>query len=301
MRILLAAEESAGIQALRAVSQSDHEIVAVLADSHAGDDRPLGATVESVARHMGHPVWPASLLKDREFCAAVRDQAVDLLLNVHSLHIVHEDVLSAFRIGAFNLHPGPLPRYAGMNAPSWSIFNGETEHAVTLHWMEKGIDTGSIAYQSTFDLGGDDTGLSVSRQCVRLGIQLIRELLSSHPGDIPRLAQSAAERRYYGYQIPFGGRLDCNNKALVVERFVRACNFYPLNSPWGTPRANYADKELGLVEVSLTNQACDVAPGVLKVHGDGLYDGLYLATADEWLEIKRVLCNGRLIAAAELI
>ena len=172
-----------------------------------------------------YPVWPARLLKDRKFGDTVRDQAVDLLLNVHSLYIANEDVLSAFRIGAFNLHTGPLPRYAGMNAPSWSIFNGESQHGVTLHWMEKGIDTGRIAYQSTFDLRPDDTGLSVSRQCVRLGLQLIGNLLSAAPEDIPSLQQDLSERQYYGYQVPFDGQLNCNHKALVVERFIRACNY----------------------------------------------------------------------------
>lgn len=38
----------------------------------------------------------------------------------------------------------------------------ETSHAVTLHWMDVGIDTGAIAYSAEFEIGETDTGLSVS-------------------------------------------------------------------------------------------------------------------------------------------
>ena len=38
------------------------------------------------------------------------------------------------------------PEYAGLNAPSWAIYNGEPAHGVTLHWMEAAIDTGPIAW-----------------------------------------------------------------------------------------------------------------------------------------------------------
>ena len=116
---------------------------------------------------------------DPAFAGWLEENAVDLLINVHALHIIRSDVLSALSIGGFNLHPGPLPRYAGLNVPSLAVMNGETRHAVTLHRIEAGIDTGAIAYQAEFDLALDATGLSCSLQCVRLGVPLIGELLSA--------------------------------------------------------------------------------------------------------------------------
>jgi len=62
---------------------------------------------------------------------------------------VPEAVLGVPARGAWNLHPGPLPRYAGLNAPSWAIYRGEQRHGVTVHRMDRGIDTGDIAYQET--------------------------------------------------------------------------------------------------------------------------------------------------------
>jgi methionyl-tRNA formyltransferase len=104
---------------------------------------------------------------------------VDLLLNVHSLHIIHPAVLAATQIGDFNLHPGPLPHYAGLNVVSWSIYRGETQHGVTIHKMEDVVDTEAIAYQEMFDLNEDDSGLRVSSTCTRVGLKLIDSLLDA--------------------------------------------------------------------------------------------------------------------------
>ena len=194
MRVLLAAEESAGIQALRAVAKSECELVAVMTSAPEGTRR--GTVVSDVARQLDVPVWPAAYVKDPALGVRMRDEDVDLLLNVHSLHIAHGDVVAAPRIGSFNLHPGPLPQYVGLNAPSWAIVNGEARHAVTLHWMEARLDMGAIAYEDWFDLAESDTGLSVSMQCVGRGIALMRQLLetaSRDPSAIPAQVPQAAE------------------------------------------------------------------------------------------------------------
>ncbi|MGI9465992.1 MAG: formyltransferase family protein [Rubripirellula sp.] len=153
--------------------------------------------MQGVAEHLEIPVWPAGQVKSSEFAEQVRLEAVDLILNVHSLHIVHPEVLAAARVGAFNLHTGPLPSYAGMNAVNWAIMNGESQHGTTLHWMEHGIDTGDIAFETTFDLSPQATGLSVNRQCTNDGIDLIRQLLRTDPDSIPRRSQDFSKRHYY--------------------------------------------------------------------------------------------------------
>jgi methionyl-tRNA formyltransferase len=94
----------------------------------------------------------------------LRERDVDILLNLHSLVVLGADVVAALRVGSFNLNPGPLPEYAGLNAPSWAIYRGESRHAVSLHWMDAGIDSGPIAYESSFEIDDSDTGLSLTAQ-----------------------------------------------------------------------------------------------------------------------------------------
>jgi UDP-4-amino-4-deoxy-L-arabinose formyltransferase/UDP-glucuronic acid dehydrogenase (UDP-4-keto-hexauronic acid decarboxylating) len=234
---------------------------------------------------------PAALVQNDEFAEWMIEEDVDLLLNVHSLHLACASVVRAPRIGSFNLHPGPLPRYAGLNAPSWAIYNGETEHGVTVHWMDPEIDTGAIAYQSRFPLRSDDTGVSLSTRCVELGLTLVSKLLdaaAADPASIPVRAQDLSERTYYGRGAPHEGRVCWSWTAGKIERFVRASDFFPLESPWGSPSARLEARPLEIVRVALTGERCNEPPGSLRHDGPGVS----VATADEWLRLMRLRFDG---------
>ena len=118
LAVALAAEEAAGVGALRLLAERGYRIVAVLTGS-AAEGR--GASVAGLAAELGVPVRPAEQVRDPALAAWLRGQGTDLLLNVHSLHVVDPDVLEAPALGAFNLHPGPLPDRAGLNVPSWAL------------------------------------------------------------------------------------------------------------------------------------------------------------------------------------
>lgn len=287
MRILLVAEEAAGIQALRLLAGSGHEVVGVLTGrpTHGG-----GATVATAAEALGLPVLPSERVKDPQFAVQIRAEAVDLLLNVHSLFVIHGDALAAPRIGSFNLHPGPLPAYAGLNAPSWAIYRGEPRHAVTLHWMEPGIDTGAIAYSTDFDLDERATGLSVSVRCVREGLGLVSQLLEDAAGGtIPVVAQAKEGRRYFGREAPEGGRIAWGRPALELDAFVRACDYFPFVSPWGHPVAHLGGRELEVLKASLTGERSSEQPGTV---GAAAGSGVRVATGDDWLLVERVRMEG---------
>lgn len=301
MRILLASDEAAGVQALKAVHKSGHEIVAVLAArGQATGEAIRGATVATVAQTLGYRVLPAKRVRDPFFAEEVKDMDVDVLLNVHSLHIVRAPVLEAVKVGAFNLHPGPLPEYAGMNTPSWAILNGEKEHGATVHWMTAGIDEGDIAYQARFDLSETDTGLSVSAKCVRIGLQMIDTLLntlSQDPNSVPSIRQDASKRRYFDIRAPFEGKVQWNMSADELDRFVRACDYFPLPSPLGYPTAHLQGKPVGLMKVRKTYTRTSAEPGRITKH-DGV---VCLATKDEWLAVHKLQIDGKTVDAASIL
>ena len=65
MNILLVGEESAGIQTLRALADSDHRIVAVMA-SPSKNNGGL-ANLWETAERLGYQTWPSKLVKDPRF------------------------------------------------------------------------------------------------------------------------------------------------------------------------------------------------------------------------------------------
>lgn len=299
LRVLLAAEESAGVRVLKALDGSPHEVVAVLTTP---DEAGRGAGVDGLARSLGLDVLPASLVRDPGLADRVRAWEVDLLLNVHSLFVVHGEVVAAPRLGSFNLHPGPLPEYAGLNVTSWAILNGERRHAVTVHRMEAGIDTGAIAYDAPVEITAADTGVSLGLKCIRAGVPLIERLLADaekDAGSIPALPQDLARRRVYPRGVPEECSLDWARPARRIVDLVRACDYDPFPSPWGRPRSRAAGSELEILKASATGAPAGEPPGTVG-RTDG--DGALVAAADEWVLVQRAApAGGAAAEAAQLL
>ncbi len=293
MNILLIAEESAGIQTLRLLADSHHTLKSVLCDTSK-----KGTSVASIATKNGFNIQPAALVKDPSFAGWLLDNNIDMLLNVHSLFVICPEVIEAVKFGAFNLHPGPLPNYSGLNAPSWAIYNLEKEHRVTLHQIENSIDSGDIIDEAKFPISTTETGLSLSAKCVKHGLQLIRTFLDrvqSNPGSITRSKQDLSLRTYYSAKrIPNAGRIQWDSTAEKIDAFVRACNYSPFQSPWGTPRTSKGKIDISILKTEISDLSCNETPGTI---GKTVNEKTAVATRDYWILVNRCLIDGNHVDA----
>lgn len=61
----------------------------------------------------------------------------------------------------FNFHAGILPEYRGTGYFSWAIINEERKAGITLHLMDRGLDTGDIIEIRQFLISEKDTAYSL--------------------------------------------------------------------------------------------------------------------------------------------
>lgn len=66
----------------------------------------------------------------------------EVCISINWLRIIEEQFLSKFPFGVLNAHAGDLPRYKGNAAANWAILNFEKTVALTIHRMEKELDSG---------------------------------------------------------------------------------------------------------------------------------------------------------------
>jgi UDP-4-amino-4-deoxy-L-arabinose formyltransferase/UDP-glucuronic acid dehydrogenase (UDP-4-keto-hexauronic acid decarboxylating) len=290
LRVVLVGQEAAGAQILRALADSDHQMVAVLSDAPVSRGGP--ASLVGLARALGVQALPAARVSDPGFATQLRDWSVDVLLNAHSLHLVADAVLAAPAIGSFNLHPGPLPEYAGLNTPAWGIYNGESHFGVTVHWMVPIVDAGPIAFQERFPIDEGATALTLSAECTRRGVGLVARVLelAGQGRSIPAVPQDLSRRAYHPRaRIPQGGRVDCSRSAAEVARFGRAFDYGPFVSPWGRAFLELGSGRLEVGGLTATGEASSEPAGTLRLSTEGR---LELACADEWLSIRRLYVHG---------
>ena len=294
MKVFLIGGESAGMQLLRWLSDGPHQLVGAAVEE-PDDTRRVNLT--RVAQRLGVDTWAARRVRDAAFAEEV--PACDVLINAHSLHIVDPAILDVPKVGAFNLHPGALPEYAGLNSASWALYHGRAEHGVTLHHMAAGIDTGDIAYQRRFPITDSDTALTLNAKSVRLGLELIEDLLHDATlGTVPSLPQDLAQRQYFGREVPEDGRLSWDRPAAEIERFVRACDFVPFESPWGHPRTELDGVPVEIAKATATPEPCDAVPGDVGTTG---HEGVRVACADSWMAVETVRVSGSLVDARRVL
>jgi methionyl-tRNA formyltransferase len=297
MKVLLIGDQAAGVRTLQSLAQSAAQIVAVMASPATQD----GASLWNSAAKSGYATCTAAWARDPNFAAQLRDAGVSLILNVHAMVVIREEVLEAPPLGGFNLHPGPWPRYAGLNSVCWAIYHGEKEYGVTLHKLGTEVDAGPIVYQEAVGIGDEETGLTLTAKCVRVGVPLVMRLLEAAaqgPTNIPLVPQDLSKWQYFAREVPANGCLSWNRPARRIGRFVRASDFFPFPSPWGAPRTRLGDLTLGIAKVRLTGRRADVSPGTVGVCTDG---GLEVACADEWVLVRQVFAGGRYIPAKQVL
>ena len=148
---------------------------------------------------------------------------VDWLLSIANLTVIPDVVLARAR-GAVNFHDGPLPRHAGLNAPVWAILAGDTQHGVTWHRIEGGVDEGRVLVQRLFDISADDTALSLNTKCFAAGMDSFADVMAALASNAPGAGQDLALRTLHlrADRPVAQGRIDFGGSVQAVLRLVRA-------------------------------------------------------------------------------
>ena len=76
----------------------------------------------------------------------VLEKQIDVLVSYNYRSIIRSDVLSLPSLLAVNLHTSLLPFNRGAHPILWSILE-ETPLGITIHQIDKGLDTGPIIFQ----------------------------------------------------------------------------------------------------------------------------------------------------------
>lgn len=197
----------------------------------------------------------------------------DIILSINNHQIIRDELLALPPEGIINFHNGPLPRYGGLNACSWAIYNDEKQHGVTWHEVAGSVDSGDIVAQKIFDVPAESTALRLVMMCIQEGISLFKAILPALlAGTYPRVLQDQSQRLYYlSSDVPGYGVLDFTQSAAQLDRLVRAMNYSPLSSPVGHPAARLANKAFFVDKLRIERQVTEATPGEILRVDDALY------------------------------
>jgi methionyl-tRNA formyltransferase len=292
MRIVFIGTGEIGAPTLRALVNSEHEVVAVVTQP----DKPVGREQRiepsPIKRAIGRiPILQPARIKDQQATEEIRGLAPDVIVVVAYGQILPRDVLEIPRLACLNLHASLLPRWRGAAPIQAAIAAGDYETGITVMYMDQGLDTGDVLLQRNVEILPNDTGGSLHDRLAQVAPEaLLESLRLLAAGNAPRIPQDNARATYAPKLKREHGLIDWSESAEAIESKIRAYN------PWPGAFMKLADQHLKIFSASIVD--LNGQPGeILRSDKD-----LIVATGKSALSLAEVQLEGkRRMTAAEFL
>jgi methionyl-tRNA formyltransferase len=235
VQIAVAATPEVAIPTLELLLQSGKNLVSVITqpDRPSGRGLALKETPVALWAKERHIVVHKPNSQD-ELSELVRN--FDLVITIGFGMIIKEEILALPKFGFINLHFSLLPRWRGAAPVQRAIEAGDAVTGVTVFQLDRGMDTGPIYRQVTFNLEEDTTSESLLRELAQLGAKPVLETIDAITmGEAPRVQESSGATRANKLSKE-EGHIDWTLPAEVIERKIRA--YYPNPGSWSTFRGS---------------------------------------------------------------
>jgi folate-dependent phosphoribosylglycinamide formyltransferase PurN len=135
-------------------------------------------SLNDVARQFKFPVVSCADQNSSRAVAQLRQWSADLAIFTGG-NILREETLKIFRLGVLNSHLALLPEIRGMSSPEWSLL-AAVPLGITIHFMDRGIDTGPILLRREFTVPPECNSLiDLRNRMIAEGIELIVQSVSA--------------------------------------------------------------------------------------------------------------------------
>lgn len=230
MRIAFMGTPDFAVPSLAELIAAGHDIVAV----YSQPPRPKGrgrkltpSPVHAFAESMGLSVFTPDSMKSPEAMETFRSLDLDAAAVVAYGQILKPEVLTAPRLGCFNLHGSLLPRWRGAAPIQRAIMAGDVQTGVQIMRMSEGLDEGPILLSEVMDIRPDDTAATLSERMSHVGAALWpRALAAIERGAATEVEQTGAPT--YARKItPAEARIDWSRPASEVDHCIRGLSPFP--------------------------------------------------------------------------
>jgi methionyl-tRNA formyltransferase len=230
MRVVFFGTPVFAVPSLKALLQSDNEVVAVVTqpDRRKGRTRaPDASPVKALALEKGAQVFQPRTIQDLSFTKQLSELNPDVIVVIAYGKILPASVIHLPPYGCINIHASLLPKYRGAAPIQWALINGEQKTGITTMLMDEGLDTGPILLQRETDIEDDDTSETISRRLAEMGASLLMITLKGlKNGSLKPLPQQGSPSLAPPLRKE-DGKIDWKKTAWEIVDFVRGMYPWP--------------------------------------------------------------------------
>lgn len=142
-------------------------------------------SVASVAAKYGVPVTESVNVNDPDFLEHLRELKVELIVSISGTQLYKKELRRQTPAGIINCHGALLPKYRGLMPSFWTLLNGEREGGVSVHFVDRKLDSGPIVVRKSYSIHPHDTledvmarSKDLAAECI---IEAVRRIEAGNP------------------------------------------------------------------------------------------------------------------------
>jgi len=232
LKVIYAGTPDFAVAGLKALIESEHEVVAVYTqpDRPAGRGRKLTPSpVKKVALEHEIPVYQPLNFKAEEDRQQLFDLDADLMVVAAYGLILPQAILEAPRLGCINIHASLLPRWRGAAPIQRSILAGDKETGITIMQMDIGLDTGDMLSKVSCPITETMTASQLHDQLMEIGGEALMGIMPAIEAQSLQPEKQDESLVTYAEKLQKAeAKIDWQLSAEDIARRVRAFNAWPV-------------------------------------------------------------------------
>ena len=113
----------------------------------------------------------------------LEEHKIDLIVLAGYLSILPPEIIKEYQGRIINIHPSLIPKYCGKGfygafVHQAVIAAGEKESGATVHFVDRGIDTGSVILQENVKVEAEDTAQTLQKKVLEVEHKLLPKAIN---------------------------------------------------------------------------------------------------------------------------
>ncbi|WP_299227319.1 methionyl-tRNA formyltransferase [Sulfurihydrogenibium sp.] len=299
MRVLFWGTPDFAVKSLKALIESNHQVVGVVTqpDKPRGRGQKIQPTpVKEEALKHNIPVFqPEKIKNNQEFLETIKKLNPDISVVVAYGKILPEEIINIPKYKTINVHASLLPEYRGAAPIQRAIMEGKDKTGVCIMEIIKELDAGDVYACREVEITEDDDIISLHDKLAEEGARLLIEVLDKiEKGEINKKPQNHEKATYAKPIEKPEGKIDFSRSAKEIFNQIRALKVWP------KAYAKFRDEEVKILDATIVECNVNALPGeIIKADEK---EGIVVKTGNGCLLLKLIqFPNSKPITAQDAI
>ena len=153
-------------------------------------------SIFAIGKRRNIHTWRATHVNEPMLAKRIAELKPDIIIN-QAPGILREEFLNLARLGVLNRHHSLLPKNRGRFSTFWTIYKGDKEAGISIHFVEKELDSGPIVLQKMIPLSDKESVGSLAHKAYDLAPITMTEALDLIESDNYELQDNSDEQASY--------------------------------------------------------------------------------------------------------